>query len=146
MARFLISQVILVLVVILTIAMIGGRASMWLHPISMAFGFVIAVPVIAVLSTHRFGTLQQALKDALNPSANSSSNPTSIKVWKLLESCIYFGGSGAFLAGLIVSFSFLGSDLHGLGFKFSATLVAPFYCVFLAMGCRLLRSRIECSC
>lgn len=146
MVRFLISQTILALVVILTIAMIGGRAAMWLHPISMAFGFVIAVPVIAVLSTHSFGTLQQALKDALDPSANASSNATSIQVWKLMESCIYFGGSGAFLAGLIVSFSFLNSDLHGLGFKLSATLVAPFYCVFLAMGCRLLRSRIESSC
>lgn len=146
MARFLGGQTVLVLVVILTIAMIGGRATMWLHPISMAFGFVVVVPVIAVLSTHSFATLQQALKDAQNPSANASSNPTSIRVWKLMESCIYFGGSGAFLAGLIVSFSFLGSDLHALGFKFSATLVSPFYCVFLAMGCRLLRSRIESSC
>jgi len=142
MARFLVGQIALVLAVMLAIAMIGGRATTWLHPATMAAVFVVVVPLVATLSAHSFEEIKQAFHDAFNPSATSPSNAASEKVWRHLEAFIYFGGVIAFMAGLIVTFSFLGSDLGSLGIKFAATLVAPFYSVLLAMSCRVLRARV----
>lgn len=146
MARFLVGQIILVLAVMFAIAMIGGRATTWLHPATMAAVFVVVVPLVAAFSTHSSEAFRQAFRDSFNPSAASPSNAASVKVWSHLESFIHFGGVIAFFAGLIVTFSFLGSDLRSLGFKFAATLVAPFYSVILAMSCRVLRARVEDAC
>ena len=142
MARFLVGQIALVLAVVLAIAMIGGRATTWLHPATMAVVFVLVVPLVAALSAHPWEAFRRAFRDAFDPSASSPSNAASEKVWRHLESFIYFGGVIAFFAGLIVTFSFLGSDLGSLGIKFAATLVAPFYSVLLAMSCRVLRARV----
>ncbi|MCC6512383.1 MAG: hypothetical protein IT187_00120, partial [Geothrix sp.] len=126
----------------LAVAMIGGRATTWLHPATMAVVFVLVVPLVAALSAHPWEAFRRAFRDAFDPSASSPSNAASEKVWRHLESFIYFGGVIAFFAGLIVTFSFLGSDLRSLGIKFAATLVAPFYSVLLAMSCRVLRARV----
>ena len=116
MARFLVGQIALVLAVMLAVAMIGGRATTWLHPATMAVVFVLVVPLVAA-------HLIDHTRAAFAGDADAAS------------------ADGDF-AGLIVTFSFLGSDLRSLGIKFAATLVAPFYSVLLAMSCRVLRARV----
>ncbi len=145
MIRFLIGQALLILAVLLGITLIGGRVTTWLHPAVMAFIFVLVVPVFAALSAYSFQDCQQAFADALRPSAASPSNAASVKIWKLLEFCVYCGGVLGFLTGLIITFTFFSSDLQGLGLKFAATLVAPFYSVILAMACRVLAAKVKRS-
>ena len=143
MFRFLIGQVLLLLALILGIVMIGGWLITWLHPAPMAVIFVVILPLLAVLCAHPFGELRQAFRDAFQPSAHSRSNATSLKVWRLLETCVYFGGVLAFFTGLMITLTFLGSNsLEVLGVKLAATCVAPFYSVLLAMTCRLLGARV----
>jgi hypothetical protein len=145
MIRFLVGQVLLILALILGITMIGGRMTTWLHPGVMAFIFVVVVPAFATLSAYSFKDFRQAMEDAFNPRAASPTNATSLKLWKLLESCVGFGGFAGFLTGLIITFTFFNSDLQVLGLKLAATLVAPFYCVVLAMACRVLRAKVACG-
>ncbi|NWJ40754.1 MAG: hypothetical protein HXX12_07260 [Geothrix sp.] len=142
MTRFLFGQILILFLVILTIAMIGGRAVIWLHPAPWAFLLVLVVPLVAVLSAHPWSAFRQALRDALHPSA-SLSNGTSAKVWKLAESCLYFGATIAFFMGLMITFSLLSGDLHNLGAKLAACLAPPFFSVVLGLSCRILRARVE---
>ena len=142
MTRFLIGQVLILLLVILAIAMIGGRAVTWLHPAPWAFVLVLVVPFVAVLSVHTLEAFREAFRDALHPSV-SRSNVTSTKVWKLAESCLYFGATIAAFMGLMITFSLLSSDFQNLGAKFAACLVPPFFSVVLGLSCRVLRARIE---
>lgn len=143
MTRFLVGQALLILAVILGITLIGGRMVTWLHPAAMALVFVLAVPLLAVLSAHSHQELRQAFADALQSPAPSRSRATSLQVWRLLESFLYFGGAIALLTGLIITFSFLNANLPLLGMKLAATLVAPFYGLMLALTCRILRARVE---
>jgi len=142
MTRFLFGQILILFLVILAIVMIGGRAVIWLHPAPWAVLLVLVVPLVAVLSVHSWKAFTQALRDALHPLA-SPSNSTSTKVWKLAESCLYFGATIACFMGLMITFSLLSSDLHSLGAKLAACLAPPFFSVVLGLSCRILRARVE---
>lgn len=142
MNRFLTGQLLILLLVILAIAMIGGRAITWLHPAPWAFLLVPVLASVAVLSVHSWGVLRQAIHDGLSPSRRPSLG-TSTKVWRLAESCLYYGAASAGLMGLMVTCQVQGPDVQHLGAKLAACLAPPFYGVVLGLSCRILRARVE---
>jgi len=84
-----------------------------------------------------------AFKDAFRPPGNSASLPTSLRVWAALERFFYAAGVLGLFGGLIVTFSFLDSDLPRLGTKLAACLIMPFHAVVMAQAARILRARVE---
>lgn len=145
MTRFLIGQSLIVLLLIFAVAMIGGRAVTWLHPAPWVCLVVGVVPLVALLTARPWATLRQAFRDALHPVASSGRLAESAKVWKLAESCLYFGGGCAGLMGLMVTFTFLGPDPQILGPKLAASLEPLFVSLVLGLSCRILRARVEAS-
>ncbi|MCE1204775.1 MAG: hypothetical protein LWW79_09245 [Holophagaceae bacterium] len=142
MTRFLVGQILIVILVVLNIVMIGGRLIHWLHPAPWVFMAVPLLALLAVLSVYRWPVLRQALRDAMSP-AEGASNTTSIKVWRLAESGLYFAAAIACLMGLMVTCSVQGPDLRYLGFKLTACMAPLFFGVILGLSCRILRARVE---
>ena len=143
MRRFLLGFGALLLTLILAIAMIGGRAMPWLHTASMAFPFIVLVPLFALLSVWPRRAIAAAFKDAFRQPGGPASLPTSLRVLATLERFFYAAGVLGLFAGLIVTFSFLDSDLPRLGTKLAACLIMPFHAVVLAQAARILRVRVE---
>ncbi len=143
MIRFLTGQILIFILLILAVTMIGGRAVTWLHPAPWVCLVVVVVPFVAVLTARPWEALRQAIRDALHPAAASTSLTESAKIWKLTESCLYFGGGCACLMGLMVTFTFLGPDPQILGPKLAASLEPLFVSLVLGQSCRILRARVE---
>ena len=144
MPRYILGQGVFILLVILAIAMIGGQAATWLHPMPWALVLVLAAPLAATLAVHPWAALRQALRDAGCPSA-APSRATSTALWRSFESFIHAGALLGFLMGCMVTFSQLSPDLPRLGIRLAACLVPPFLGVALGLCCRVLRARIEAA-
>jgi flagellar motor component MotA len=145
MLRYLTGLGLTLFLVALAIAMIGGRAVLWLHPAPWALLLVLGVPLAATLSIHSGSAFRQAWRDAAAPLASSPSRAASIQLWARLESFIYFGVAIGSLMGWMVTFSLLSADLPRLGMKLAACLVPPFYGAVLGLACRVLRARVEAA-
>lgn len=143
MPRYALGQLVLILLVVLAIAMIGGQAATWLHPLPWALVLVVAAPLAALLAIHPWAALRQAVRDAGHPSASSPSGAASAGLWRRFESFIYAGALLGALMGWMVTFSQLSPDLARLGTRLAACLVPPFFGVLLGLACRVLRARIE---
>jgi len=145
MTRFLGGQMLICLLLTLAVVMIGGRAVTWLHPAPWVCLVVGVVPLVAVLTAYPRSALWQALRAALHPLATPTAQVESVKVWRLAESCFYFGGGVGSLMGLMVTFSYLSSDVQLLGPKLAASLEPLFLSLVLGQSCRILRSRVEAA-